>query len=125
MAQTNLDCLDVFDLSVDDVLKMLPSRIITRGMGYSERVCLERWVSGLEPVFVYGRNGMLRGISAPGGPIAVHAPPTDKWYLDSQTGYPPDWNFYAGVRGPSTAASTRSTDAPEAGEPPNNFPGEK
>lgn len=97
-----LDALDVMDLSLDEALKMLPP-IFARGIGYSERVCLERWVSGAEPVFVYGRNGKLRGLALAGGDgaLVVHAPPTDRFYLDYGTGYPPDWNFYKGSRSPS------------------------
>lgn len=98
--------IDIWDISLDDALKMLPSPIFMRGVGYIERVCLEHWVSGCEPTLVYGRNGKLRGLAVAGGDgaLAVHAPPTDRFYIASGTGYPPDWDFYRGRRAVSPSA---------------------
>lgn len=62
---------------------------------YAVRVCLERWVSGAEPCLIY-QCGKFVGLGVEGGngAIVVHAPPTDRFYLATGTGYPPDWDFY-------------------------------
>lgn len=92
-----------FDLSkiTDDfLLSAIRPTIFNRRMGYSERICLERWVSGCEPTVVYDRRGKVCGLALANGDgsLVVRAPPTDKFYTASSTGYPPDWDFYKGCR---------------------------
>lgn len=106
-----------FDLpDYENLWRSLRPTLFDRRMCYSERICLERWVSECEPRLVYGgRNCALLGLALAGDPIGgpvVHAPPTDRFYLDSSTGYPPDWDFYKGKR---VKPQTRPTQT-KAGE---------